>query len=62
MKPFIPSSYLLEQMIASAEAKFEASREQSRLRREAQREEREVRAQVNAVKARYYHSIQLGSL
>lgn len=53
-----PSSFLLNFMIARAEGKFESSREQARLRKEARDEQREVRAQRRAVAARLYRFIQ----
>lgn len=53
-KSFIPSSYLLLNMIASAEVKFEASREQALLRKEARESALRVRAQISAGKARFY--------
>lgn len=57
-KPFTPSSNMLLAMIASAEAKFEADREQALLRKEARDMERYVRAETNAAKARFFRSLQ----
>lgn len=59
-KPFIPSSSKLNEMIASAEVKFAAAREQALLREEARAADLRVRALVNADKARFYRRIQHG--
>lgn len=61
LKHFTPSSSLLLAMIANAEAKFDADREQSLLRDEARAADRRVRALVNADKARFYRRIQHGN-
>lgn len=58
MTPFVPSAWKLNHMLAAAEAKFEASREQSELRREARAIERDVRAQRRAAAGRLYAAIQ----
>jgi hypothetical protein len=47
-KPFIPSSSTLLAMIAVAEAKCDADREQARLRKAARAEQRMVRALTSA--------------
>jgi hypothetical protein len=51
-KPFTPSSTLLLHMIASAEAKFEAAREQAALRKEAREAEQAARWMAAEVAAR----------
>ena len=52
-KPFTPSSQLLLTMIASAEAKFEAAREQAALKLEAQADARAAKAWEAEVAARH---------
>lgn len=59
-KPFTPSSWLLEQQIESAIAKFDAARQRLLAEREAAEVERQVRAEVNKAKAIHYRRIQLG--
>jgi hypothetical protein len=60
-KPFIPSPSLLLSMIASAEAKFAADREQATLKAEAQADQRACRAFDAEVRARHYARIQRGA-
>jgi hypothetical protein len=59
-KLFTPSSTLLLNMIASAEAKFAGDREQAALRKEAREERRILRAISRAARGRYYNAIQRG--
>lgn len=60
-KPFTPSGTDLDNMIASAMAKCDASVEQARLKREAREEARAARAWGAEVKARFYARIQRGA-
>jgi len=60
MKLFEPSSSMLNVMIARAEAKFDAAREQAMLRAEAAEDARSARAWDAEVKARHYFRIQHG--
>lgn len=57
---FVPSSWLLNQMIASAEAKFDAARERERAARQARQDDLFARGEARAVRARLYRRIQLG--
>lgn len=64
MKPIstaiIPSSSNLEQQIAAAMAKFDASREQAILRREARMDVLVARGIARAARGRIYDAIQRG--
>jgi len=56
-----PSSSTLLLQLQAAEAKFEGSREQAILRKEAREIELYVRGEVRAARGRYYRRLQLGS-
>jgi hypothetical protein len=55
---FAPSPWNLEQQIAAALKKCDASVEQAKLRSEVRANDRAVRAQMAGAKARHYRRIQ----
>lgn len=59
-KPFTPSSWLLEQQMEAAMAKFDRARERALAEKEEEAIARQVRAEMNRTKAIHYARIQRG--